>query len=196
MMWRPDRYHRPGGLATERVAHDNLCVHNKSMSSRTPVFIVPDLLLLALRRAVFAVALDLRDAMGSDDIRARQFAVLELLSQHPGARQSQIGPVLGMRRNILLPTLTELDDRGLLKRQREPDRRAVGLFLTEAGQVLLARCRIVCRAHETRISQRLGVDGRAQLLALLTRIIDPALNPPATSVASDKLSDAPHSGAP
>ncbi len=160
------------------------------MSSQTSAFVVPDLLLLALRRTVFAVALDLRDAMGSDDIRARQFAVLELLSQRPGARQSHLGAALGMQRNILLPTLTELEDRGLLERQREQDRRALALFLTEPGQVVLARCRVVCRAHEARLSQRLGTDGRAQLLALLARITDSAFKPSAKAAVPDMLLDA------
>lgn len=160
-------------------------------ASQPPAFIVPDLLLLALRRTVFAAALDLRDAMGSDDIRARQFAVLELLSQRPGARQSQIGPALGMQRNILLSTLTKLEDRGLLERQRERDRRTFALFLTEAGQVVLTRCRIVCRAHEARLSERLGVGGRSQLLALLARITNPAFDLPAKAATPDEPSDNP-----
>ncbi len=137
----------------------------------------PNLILFALRRAASSVTLDFQSKVGGDDIRPSAFAVLTLLKRMPGLTQSQISPVLGMRRTNLVPLLSELERRGLAERRPVPgDRRASALFLTDHGGTVLARCEAGCAAHEARLAGRLGATGRAQLLALLHRLTDSAFD--------------------
>lgn len=92
-------------------------------------------------------------------------------------RQSQLSPVLGMRRTNLVPLLADLERRGLSERRPVPgDRRAAALFLTDLGREVLSRCEAGCEAHETYLAERLGVAGRAQLMALLQRLTDSVLD--------------------
>ncbi len=140
----------------------------------------PDLLLFALRRAAAVVTADFEARVGGEDIRPAAFAVLSLLKDSPGLRQSQLSPLVGMRRTNLVPLLAELERRGLSERRPVPgDRRAASLFLTEQGHDVLARCEVGCAAHEALLTGRLGASGRAQLLALLHRLTDHAFDAPA-----------------
>ncbi len=140
----------------------------------------PDLILFALRRANAAVLSDFEAKVGTDDIRPAAYATLVLLKQMPGLRQSQLSPLLGMRRTNLVPLLAELERRGLSERRPVPgDRRAAALFLTPLGREVLARCEAGCAAHEALLSARLGASGRTQLLSLLHRLSDSAFDPPA-----------------
>lgn len=141
---------------------------------------ISDLILFALRRATAKVAQDFQDMLGEDSIRPSAYAVLALLRQRPGIRQSQLSPLLGIRRTNLVPLLAELAARGLCERQAVPgDRRAAALYLTEMGQRVLARCDAARRIHEAKMTARLGEGGRVQLVALLHRLSDSAIDPPA-----------------
>jgi DNA-binding MarR family transcriptional regulator len=46
------------------------------------------------------------------------------------------------------------------------------LYLTDAGEALVARMRELSQAHEARVTARLGEDGKAELLRLLARLVD------------------------
>ncbi len=142
----------------------------------------PALLLFALRRATSVVAADFEAKIGPDGIRPAAFAVLTLLKQTPGLRQSQLSPLVGMRRTNLVPLLAELERRGLSERRPVPgDRRAAALFLTEQGSAVLARCESSCAKHEALLAARLGMSGRAHLMALLHRLADNAFDAPPSS---------------
>ncbi len=134
-----------------------------------------ELILFALRRATAKVAQDFQEMQGEDAIRPSAFAVLSLLRQRPGIRQSQLSPLLGIRRTNLVPLLAELTARGLCERQAVPgDRRAAALYLTAAGVRTLDSAAAACRAHEAKLAARLGPGGREQLLSLLHRLPGPA----------------------
>ena len=137
----------------------------------------PDLLLFALRRATSAVTADFEAKIGNEDIRPAAFAVLALLKKQPGLRQSELSPLVRMRRTNMVPLLADLERRGLSERRAVPgDRRAAALFLTEQGRDVLARCEDGCAAHEAVLTGRLGISGRAQLLSLLHRLADNAFD--------------------
>ena len=57
------------------------------------------------------------------------------------------------------------------------DRRAKGLFLTDAGTALLARLDRIQAEYEARLTARIGPDGKQTLLGLLARLSDPAFGP-------------------
>ena len=98
---------------------------------------------------------------------------MAVLKSRPGVRQSQLSPALGVRRTNLVPLLSELEARGLCERRPVPgDRRAAALFLTAYGQALHERCSEGARAHDGKLSARIGPAGRHDLLALLHRVGD------------------------
>lgn len=157
------------------MGHDGAAGRQEEAIAAVPP--APDLILFALRRATSAVTSDFQAKIGTDDIRPAAFAVLVLLDRSPGLRQSQLSPVLGMRRTNLVPLLADLERRGLSERRPVPgDRRAAALYLTDLGREVLARCAAGCAEHEARLAERLGDSGRAQLLALLHRLADSAFD--------------------
>ena len=129
----------------------------------------------ALRRAQVTVLGDLAETMQAEELRAVQFAVLEVLLASPGMRANQIAAALGIRTTNFVPLFDALERRGLVERRAVTgDRRAKGLFLTEAGAALIDRLATAIAAHEARFTARIGTDGKARLLALLARLVDPA----------------------
>ncbi len=135
---------------------------------------------LVLRRAQAAVAHDFAERFTADDIRPAQYAVLAMLRQHPGSRQTELGDLLGIKRTNFVPLFDALEKRGLAERRRVPgDRRVAALFLTEAGAALLVRLDGLAAAHEARFTARLGgPQARATLIGLLHRLSEPGFDPP------------------
>jgi DNA-binding MarR family transcriptional regulator len=141
---------------------------------------LPGLTGYALRRAQIVVLQDFSRALAEYDIRPAQFSVLAVIRHNPGLRQTQLSFALGIKTTNFVPLLDELERRGLAARRPiAGDRRARGLFLTPSGQDLLARLEKLAAAHEARVTTRIGAAGKAQLLDLLHRLTETALDPPA-----------------
>jgi DNA-binding MarR family transcriptional regulator len=145
------------------------------MSHTSAEPILPEQLLQALRRAQAAVTEAFHTPLAAQDLRPIQHAVLHVLRRQPGLRQSQVSAALGIARTNFVPLFDALERRGLAERRDiEGDRRARGLFLTEAGAALLEQVDPILAAQQARLNQRLGADGRHTLLGLLSRLADPA----------------------
>jgi DNA-binding MarR family transcriptional regulator len=124
-----------------------------------------------LRRAQLAVFADFHRGLGELEIRPAQYAVLLILRQTPGLQQSLVADALGIKRANFVTLFDGLQARGLVRRQPSAtDRRAVRLYLTEAGAQAMERIEELVAAHEARVSAALGEQGRAHLLALLARL--------------------------
>ena len=138
---------------------------------------LPSLIGYALRRAQLVVFHDFITAMQTEDIRTAQFAVLEVLRANPGLRANQVAAALGIKTTNFVPLFDSLERRLLVERRPVAgDRRAKGLFLTAPGIVLLERLASLVAAHEARFTARVGSDGKTQLLGLLHRLTDAALD--------------------
>jgi DNA-binding MarR family transcriptional regulator len=102
-----------------------------------------------------------------------QAGVLRRLGQFPGQSQRGLADALGMHPPRLVALIDELEDRGLVARDRDPDdRRNYAISLTGKGQRVLAKLSAVAREHEVAITAALDDDERAQLLALLRRLAE------------------------
>jgi DNA-binding MarR family transcriptional regulator len=102
-----------------------------------------------------------------------QAGVLRRLGQFPGQSQRGLADALGMHAPRLVALIDELEDRGLVARDRDPDdRRNYAISLTDEGQRVLAKLGAVAREHELAIAAALDDDERAQLLALLRRLAE------------------------
>jgi DNA-binding MarR family transcriptional regulator len=139
---------------------------------------MPNLLGYALRRAQHVVLGDFHQCLAADGIRAAHYSVLRALAHAPGLRASQVSTALGIKRTNFVPLFDDLERRELVERRDTPkDRRARGLYLTQAGSALLTELDRKVAAHEARFTGRIGPDGRHTLLSLLNRLADPAFDP-------------------
>ncbi len=108
-----------------------------------------------------------------------QAGVLRLLAQFPGQSQRELANALGMHAPRLVALIDELEDRGLVARERDPgDRRNYAISLTDEGRRLLAQLGRVARQHEQAITAALNDNERAQLLTLLRRLAEEQNLPP------------------
>jgi DNA-binding MarR family transcriptional regulator len=108
-----------------------------------------------------------------------QAGVLRRLGQFPGQSQRGLADALGMHPPRLVALIDELEDRGLVARDRDPDdRRNYAISLTDEGRRALAELAGVAREHELAITAALDDDDRAQLLALLRRLAEEQDLPP------------------
>jgi DNA-binding MarR family transcriptional regulator len=126
----------------------------------------------ALRRAQMTSVTEFLEVMQEVDLRPTQFAVLTLIHENPGVRQTEVCAALGLQKANFVPRLNVLQRRGLaLRKAGVPDRRSSALHLTEHGAAVLQRARELHAQWEGRIAARLGENGREQLLELLKKLM-------------------------
>jgi len=126
-----------------------------------------------LRRAQLAVFDDVIANFAELELRPAQYSVLVLLGQTPGLKQSDVAAALGIQRANFVVLFDGLEQRGLARRSSAPnDRRSYALYLTDAGEKVLARANELESRHEARLDARLGPGGREQLLALLNKLVE------------------------
>ena len=127
----------------------------------------------ALRRAQGAVYADLNDALARISLRPLQFTLLVMVAENPGASQSGVCEALGIQKANCVPTMSELERRGLIiRRKSASDARSYELHITNKGKRILQRAGELQSLHEQRLIERIGLDGRDQLLRLLGKLTD------------------------
>ncbi len=125
----------------------------------------------ALRRAQGAVYADLNDSLARLELRPLQYTLLLMVAENPGASQSGVCDALGIQKANCVPTMGELERRGfIIRRKSTADARSYQLHLTAKGRRILARAGEVQSLHESRLIERIGVEGREQLLSLLGKL--------------------------
>jgi DNA-binding MarR family transcriptional regulator len=125
----------------------------------------------ALRRAQGAVYADLNDALARISLRPLQFTLLVMVAENPGASQSGVCEALGIQKANCVPTMSELERRGFIIRKKSAtDARSYELHVTNKGKRILQRAGELQSSHEQQLIERIGVDGREQLLRLLGKL--------------------------
>jgi DNA-binding MarR family transcriptional regulator len=131
-----------------------------------------DYLGYALRRAQMAAVAEFLEAFAAVDLRPTQFAVLTIIAENPGVRQTEVCEALGIQKANFVPLLNELERRGFtLRKSVAADRRSSALHLTPLGNSTLQRALAIHETYENRFVTRLGRRGRDQLLALLNKVM-------------------------
>jgi DNA-binding MarR family transcriptional regulator len=132
-----------------------------------------DLIGYALRRAQGQVYADLNGALARISLRPLQYTLLLMVAENPGASQSSVCEALGIQKANCVPTMSELERRGLIiRRKSAADARSYELHVTNKGKRILQRAGEVHSLHEQRLIERIGVEGRDQLLRLLGKLTD------------------------
>jgi DNA-binding MarR family transcriptional regulator len=106
------------------------------------------------------------------DVRPGRFALLMLIGRNPGISQTALSKANGRDKSTLTPALADLSRRRLITRRRiSEDRRSYELFLTPAGETMLAELTRRAMRHEEHLERIVGKADRARFMEILKRII-------------------------
>jgi len=126
----------------------------------------------ALKRLAMLLKTRIAEALEPTGLSSYHHAVLALLEEEPSETQAQIADALGYDRSHLVGVLDELEKRGLIARERDPDdRRRHVVSLTPDGKEALGRLRTLTRQTEDEFFVMLDADERAALQSLLGRVL-------------------------
>lgn len=99
------------------------------------------------------------------------YSVLDLVAYNPGVTSRQLCTALNILPPNLVGIVRQLEQRGLVEKLEHPtDRRAQGLYLTEAGQTLHAAAEATARQVESSVAHRLTDTEQTILISLLRKI--------------------------
>jgi DNA-binding MarR family transcriptional regulator len=143
----------------------------QSADSEISFGILRDSIGFRLRRVQLEVMGDAIAALAPLGLRPAQFSILALIAANPELPQSKLSAALSIRRPNFVAMLDELESRGLTRRcVSSGDRRINTLALTAKGQRLLQRASDLHETHESRLTERLSIDERAELARLLAKL--------------------------
>ena len=148
--------------------------------------ILPNLLGYKLRIAQISVFKSFIMTFKHLDIRPIQFSIMVIIQANPGLKQSDLSAALAVKRTNMVALLDTLEKRELIKREVSTlDRRAHCLYLTAEGTKFLTEMLEIHDNRERQIEDALGIDGKKQLMELLSKLV--AAN--RTSSGNDDLPD-------
>jgi len=132
--------------------------------------LLPGLIGYQLRLAQRAIFADFAETVGEGGISPGLFGVLVVIGENPGLTQQALADAAHLDRSTVVSVIDKLEGRGLVERHAA-DRRSNGLFLAAAGATLLRTLKRKVARHERRVVRDLSGRERAQLVALLQRIL-------------------------
>jgi DNA-binding MarR family transcriptional regulator len=125
-----------------------------------------------LRRAQQLHAAVFAEVVSEADLTTPQFAVLTALRSSPGIDQVRLSQTLGIDRSTIADVASRLEERGLIKRQRDKqDARRNILSLTPAGRALHDRTMPEVVDVGKRLVAPLNAKEQALLMKFLTVIL-------------------------
>ena len=105
-------------------------------------------------------------------LTTRTWGAMNALDHEGDVTQQQLGRAIRMDPSSMVATIDELEAKGWVERRRHPtDRRAYALHITEAGRETLTRARRLARSAQDELLAPLDDAERAQLHALLLRVV-------------------------
>lgn len=123
------------------------------------------------RRAWLVVSQVFAERMAAYGLKQVDFSVLSLLAHNPGATSRQLCSTLDMLPPNLVSLIAAMDGRGLIERRPHPhDGRAIGLYLTPAGEQLVRAAEQTVMELEADCSARLTPRERDTLIRLLQKV--------------------------
>lgn len=123
-----------------------------------------------VRRLQHWIFRDVNAALAAVDLDVISYSILETIAANPGTTQIAVAGALGIERARMVGLLDDLQQAGLIVRERsEQDRRAHALSLTPRGRLILKKANAQVSAHEKRVACRLGADNYRRALAALSQ---------------------------
>jgi DNA-binding MarR family transcriptional regulator len=132
---------------------------------------LPGLLGYQLRRAQIATFQHFAATVGKAGVTPGWFGLMVIVANNEGLSQTRLARALGIDGSTMVAMIDRLEENGWLQRRRsEVDRRSHALYLTEAGNELLAQLMPQVEAHEAELAAGLSADDKQNLLGLLAKI--------------------------
>jgi MarR family transcriptional regulator, transcriptional regulator for hemolysin len=126
---------------------------------------------LRLTRTARVVSQAFDRAMAEAGGSASTWQVLVIVRAQKWGTQAAMAEEMGITGATLTHHLNMLENRGLVRRWRDPgNRRVQNVELTEAGIELFDRLRVVAQAHDRRLRAGLSEDDVARLCELLDKL--------------------------
>ena len=130
----------------------------------------PDLGAMVVRLGRTLIAAE-RPVLAAHDVSMWGYAVLSTLADEPMRTQAALARAIGADKTRIIGTLDELQERGLIEREPDPEDRRVRLLrLTPAGSELYASVRAGIRAVEQELLSGLSAADKRIFLQALQRL--------------------------
>ena len=124
-----------------------------------------------MKRSYLSIQHELLASLQKFELRLSTFSALLLICDNPDMTQSQLAQALNIERSGVVLLVDELENRGLISRNRVPtDRRSYALQATPAGTRLRDRAHQRIREREDTLLHGLSADERVLLVGLLERV--------------------------
>ncbi|MCF3595403.1 MarR family transcriptional regulator [Rhodobacteraceae bacterium LMO-12] len=124
-----------------------------------------------MKRAMAVLQADLNRALKPLGLRMVTYSALVMIVENAGLRQAQLADALAIERPNLVVILDELEERGLITRDKVPsDRRAYALNPTLKGCTLCEAAKAANRADEVRLLRGLEDEKRATVIEVMNLI--------------------------
>jgi DNA-binding MarR family transcriptional regulator len=112
------------------------------------------------------------EALAHDGLRLPHFAILTALSDFGPLAQHELADRLNLNRSHLVGYLDHIEQRGLVRRDRDPqDRRRQRVALTREGQAVARRLQDAARRSQDELLEVLSASERQTLLRLLRKVL-------------------------
>lgn len=120
-----------------------------------------------LKRAYMRIQPEAQRVLAENGLRVVSFSCLSIIADNPGIVQAELADALQMERSNLVVIIDELEERGLITRERVPtDRRRYALTATLPGRHLRDTLANKVRQAEEAVFGRLSKEDRAFLTAV------------------------------
>lgn len=124
-----------------------------------------------MKRAFNVIQTDLSQALKPFELRMLTYTALVLIVDNPGLSQSQLAATMDIERPNLVVIIDELEQRGLISRDRvDTDRRVYALRATQSGRHLCKKAIAADKAHEAKLLAGLDKTTRENLMVSLSAL--------------------------
>ena len=125
-----------------------------------------------LQRAASLAAARVDATVHQYGLSASQFGTLEILQEHGPIHQQELADALGRSKAQMTAIIDTLERHALVRRERHADdRRFISVFLTDAGQLLLAEAAPARSDAILSLMRELDSEQRSRLVKLCRRLL-------------------------
>ena len=125
---------------------------------------------ISLRKASRKMTALYDEALAPAGVNLAQFSLLRNVRRHGPVSLTRLGEITELDRSTLGRNVKVLERMGLVSPSDDADHRKAAVALTETGRETLEQATPLWSGAQTRIGNRLGEAGRAQLDALLNAL--------------------------